>query len=114
VKPQPLIINGQKKGTVLIADSFGTRLRGMMFRNPLPEAMIIAPTSSVHGVGMTKSLDVAMIDDAGTVLKIARLRPFGLVGQRGATAALEAPVGSFEKWGLRKGMVIDTSQFRDR
>jgi len=100
-----LYISGQAVTSILIADSFATRLRGMLFRRPLPPALLIKPTNAVHGIGMTQRLDVAFLDDRGTVLKTALLSPFGFTACRGATSAIEAPCGSFAKWDLAVGTV---------
>ncbi len=102
-----LIINGVKVAQALIADTFATRLRGMLFRRQLPPAMLISPTKAVHGMGMTRSLDVAFIDASGTVLKIATLRPFGFVAAQAACAALEAPSGNFVEWNLTEGDTVE-------
>lgn len=81
----------------------------MLFRRKLPQAMLIRPTNAVHGIGMTRRLDVAFIDESGKVLKIACLKPFGFRASRAASAALESPAGSFAKWELRVG---DTAEIR--
>lgn len=100
-----------------VADTYGTRLRGMLARRELPTGLLFVPGGSVHGVGMTVRLDVAMLaplDEASDrtagpfrVVKVAVLAPFGLVGsRRGVRSVLEAPVGSFARWGLVEGSVV--------
>lgn len=100
-----------------VADSYLTRLRGMLFRSELPAGLLFVPGGSVHGVGMTRRLDVAMlvpVDEASDrvagpfrVAKVAVLAPFGLVGsRRGVRCVLEAAVGSFARWGLVEGSVV--------
>lgn len=110
-------VPGVEVAGVEVADSYLTRLRGMLFRSELPAGLLFVPGGSVHGVGMTRRLDVAMlvpVDDASDrvagpfrVAKVAVLAPFGLVGsRRGVRCVLEAPVGSFARWGLVEGSVV--------
>lgn len=112
-----LVLAGQEVCDVVLADTYLRRLRGMLGRPRLPPALLLHPGGSVHGMGMTRSLDVAVLvrADPGErgrttpvtpmrVAKVSRLRPFGFVaGVKGACATLEAPVGSFERWGLAVG-----------
>lgn len=87
-----------------MADTFLSRARGMLFRDPLPAALILVPCTSVHGAWMREPLDVALLDRDGVVLHMQVLRPWGFVrSRRGAYATLEAPVGSFARWGLTDG-----------
>lgn len=111
---------------VELADTYLRRLRGMLARRRLPEALLLVPGGSVHGLGMTVALDVALLaplDAAGRgrhvlgrhqVVRTARLSPFGLVGSaRGVRSVIEAPAGSFERWGLRAGDVVELVEPRD-
>lgn len=100
---------------VELADTYLRRLRGMLGRRALPEALLLRPGNSVHGMGMLASLDVAQLvpqpdvdgDPAYRVEHVAVLRPMGLVGgRRGVRAVLEAPTGSFRRWGLGVGDVV--------
>lgn len=99
-----LLVDGRDVAPLTVADTWATRARGMLWRRPLPAAMWFVGEPSVHGVGMTQPLDVAQLDASGTVLAVHVLRPFGLVApRRGAVDVLEAPQGSFERWGVREG-----------
>lgn len=96
---------------VEVADTYWRRLRGMLGRRRLPEALLLTPGNSVHGMGMLVPLDVAQLvpvpgRPAGSyrVLRTTVLRPLGLVAsRRGVRAVLEAPAGSFDRWGLAAG-----------
>ncbi|WP_158274451.1 DUF192 domain-containing protein [Cellulomonas sp. WB94] len=104
-----LTIDGRDLAPVLVADTYWSRLRGMLARRPLPPALLLRPSSSVHGVGMREPLDVATLGADGTVLAVRVLKPFGLVPPvRGAVDVLEAPVGSFDRWGLVVGSRVAT------
>lgn len=101
---------------VEVADTYLTRLRGMLARRTLPQGLLLLPGGSVHGVGMTRRLEVAMLAphdgaEPGTgpyrVVRTAVLLPFGLLAsRRGVRAVLEAPVGSFERWGVVPGATV--------
>jgi hypothetical protein len=102
---------------IVLADSYWRRLRGMLARRELPAGLLLVPGGSVHGVGMTRSLDVAVLGPAHEgadrvrgphrVLRTGVLRPMGLHGSApGARAVLEAPVGSLARWGLAVGDVV--------
>ncbi|MGY4643338.1 DUF192 domain-containing protein [Cellulomonas sp. URHB0016] len=94
---------------LLVADTFLSRLRGMLARDPLPPALLLRPANSVHGMGMREPLEVAVLDATGSVLKVTVLRPRGLTRSvRGGRQVLEAPVGSFTRWGLAEGSRVDT------
>ena len=96
-----LVVNGADVAPLLVADTYLSRLRGMLGRRPLPPALLLRPGNSVHGMGMRESLDVAVLDASGLVLATTVLRPGGLTRSvPGASQVLEAPVGSFTRWGL--------------
>lgn len=102
---------------VVLADTYWRRLRGMLVRRVLPPGLLLVPGGSVHGMGMTRPLEVAVLGPAHDgaervrgphrVLRTGVLRPMGLMGSApGAWAVLEAPVGSFERWALAVGEVL--------
>ncbi|MCL2091123.1 MAG: DUF192 domain-containing protein [Micrococcales bacterium] len=105
-----LLVDGVDVAQVVVADTFGRRLRGMLGRHPLPDALILVPANSVHGIGMRETLDVAVLDREGTVLDVTVLRPMGLTRTvRHGRQVLEAPVGSFDRWGLGPGSRVEVA-----
>lgn len=99
-----LLVDGREVAVVEIADTAVRRARGMLLRRRLPPGLVLRRTGSVHGVGMTCTLDVALLDDDDVVRRVLRLRPFGLtLPHRRVRHVLEAPAGSFERWGLAAG-----------
>jgi len=101
-------VDGVDVAALLVADTFASRLRGMLGRRPLPPALLLRPGNSVHGMGMRDALDVAVLDDSGTVLTTTVLRPGGFTRSvPGGRQVLEAPVGSFTRWGLSDGSRVD-------
>jgi hypothetical protein len=109
-------VPGPEVPGIEVAATYWTRLRGMLARREPPAGLLLVPGGSVHGVGMTRSLDVAMLvplegaeRGAGPyrVARTAVLRPFGLVtSRRGVRAVLEASVGSLAAWGVVEGATV--------
>lgn len=99
-----LLIDDVPVADLVVADTFGSRLRGMLARRELPDALLLVPCRSVHGLGMTQALDVAFCAPDGQVLAVSVLRPMGLANApRGTSQVLESPRGRFERWGLAPG-----------
>lgn len=102
-----LFVDGRDTAPLLVADTWARRARGMLARHPLPEAMWFVGETGVHGVGMTRSLDVALLDGTGRVLATTVLRPWGVTRpRRGVVDVLEAPRGRFAAWGLTVGSTL--------
>ena len=99
--------------TAVVADSWWSRLRGLLARPPLRrgEGLLLTRCRSVHTVGMTYAIDVAFLDAEGTVVHhISRLVPFrvGLGGPE-AVHALELPAGRLEDTGTTPGVRLSWS-----
>ena len=102
-----LVVDDRPVAEAVVADTVLTRARGLLFRRVLPEALLLRPCSSVHGAWMRVPLDVALLTDDLRVLHAQVLRPWGMTRpRRGVTQVLEAPAGSFERWGLRAGSQV--------
>lgn len=105
-----LRVDGKVVGTAEVADTMLTRARGLLFRRDLPEALVLRPCSSVHAAWMSRRLDVALLSDQGRVLHAQELRPWTASAiRRGVREVLEAPAGSFERWGLREGSRVEVA-----
>jgi len=106
-----LYVDGTAVAGIVVADTVGARLRGLLGRRQLPEALLLRPSGSVHGVGMLRSIDVAVLDSQGVVLATLVLRPGGVTRpRRGGTSVLEAPRGSFARWGLTVGSAVTVGE----
>lgn len=102
VKQVRLVVDGDTVVDVAVADTVLTRARGLLFRGALPDALLLRPCTSVHGAWMRVPLDVALLSADLRVLHTQVLRPWGMTRpRRGVTQVLEAPAGSFARWGLR-------------
>jgi len=104
----PLHCNGIDTGIRLAqAATFSSRLFGLLTRSKLgaQEGLWIQPCQRIHTLGMRLTLDVIMLDQAGTVVSHASmLRPWrlGPVGQHGGSA-VELASGSIDRCGIITG-----------
>lgn len=80
-------------GRIEVADTFRSRLRGLMLRRSLPpgDGLLLTRTSSVHTCFMRFSVDVTFLDARGRTLREARLRPWRVAWCRGGRYVLEVP-----------------------
>lgn len=105
-----LFVDGRDVADLLVADTWARRARGMLARRPLPDALWFVGETGVHGVGMTRALDVALLDRRGVVVATTVLHPFGVTRpRRGVVDVLEAPRGSFDAWSLTVGSTLARS-----
>jgi uncharacterized membrane protein (UPF0127 family) len=79
------------------------RARGLMGREDLEGVMILRPCRQVHTFGMRFPIDVAFCDRYGFVMRPRRVsRPVWR-----SYFTIEAPAGSFERWKLQLGDVVE-------
>jgi uncharacterized membrane protein (UPF0127 family) len=90
--------------TLEVAQSMGTRARGLLGRDGIEGAILLTPARSVHTVRMRFAIDVAYLDGDHQVVRIVTMKPnrIGVPVWR-ARSVIEAEAGSFERWGLRAG-----------
>lgn len=88
---------GWTPAQVVVAESFPSRLRGMIGRRPiagegLPVVTAFPRCSTVHTCFMAYPLDVAFLDSDGAVLALhCGVAPWRLLSLPGASAVLERP-----------------------
>lgn len=96
-----------KEIQVMRADTFVTRLVGLMFRRALPPAtgLLLAPCNSVHMCFMRFAIDVIYIDKGYNIIKVVNsLKPWiGLSMCGKAWAVLEMNAGEAERCGIAVG-----------
>lgn len=92
---------------VLIANTFFSRLAGLMFRKELPPATILLLSScnSVHMCFMRFAIDVIYVDKEYRVIKVVEnLKPWvGLSICHNAWATLEMTAGEAKRCGVAIG-----------
>ena len=84
------------------------RARGLIGREDFEGAMVLRPCRQVHTFAMKFPIDVAFCDRDGTVLHTATMHPRRVsrfVWR--AQFAIEARAGSFERWKLQLGDVVE-------
>ena len=84
------------------------RRRGLFGREQLDGVLILRPCRQVHTFGMKFPIDVAFCDRYGFVLHVSHMRA-GRVSRYVLRAyfAIEAAAGSFERWGIGVGDIIE-------
>ncbi|HVJ97740.1 MAG TPA: DUF192 domain-containing protein [Acidimicrobiia bacterium] len=84
------------------------RARGLLGREDLEGVLILRPCRQVHTFGMRFPIDVAFCDRYGFVLHLSTLAP-GRVSRPvwHSYFAIEARAGSFERWKLNLGDVVE-------
>ncbi|SHE87710.1 DUF192 domain-containing protein [Desulforamulus putei] len=105
------IINRSKEkviaNTVMMADTFWLRLKGLLGRKGLPagEALVLYPCSSVHTCFMRFAIDVVFLNRQGKVVyQQENLVPWRFSPMvRDAVAVVELPLGSIKASGIEPG-----------
>ena len=96
--------------SIKVADSFGKRLRGLMFRkNPLiEEGLWITPCNSIHMCFMNFGIDAVFISKEGRIVKmVEELQPWRFVRPvQDAHSVVELPAGAVKRLNLRQGELI--------
>ena len=99
-----LVCEARVLASLEIADTRGSRLKGLLGRAEVDGALLLAPARSIHTLGMRFPIDVAFCDQDLTVLATRRVRPHRIPRPpRGTRAIVEAESGSFERWKLVPG-----------
>lgn len=103
--------NGQPIVRVKLANSFQSRLVGLLNKNGLPEGegLLLTPCNSIHTIFMRFCLDLVFLDRERKILKIVEnVRPFRLITPvANCFQVLELAAGSCRKLELKQGMVLD-------
>lgn len=99
-----LLRDGEVLASLELADTRRARRRGLLGRDGIEGAMLLAPARSIHTIGMRFDLDVAWCDDDLVVRKVATVpRRRVAMPVKGARTVIEAEAGSFARWELKAG-----------
>lgn len=99
-----LVAQDHVLATLEIADTWQSRLRGVLGREEFDGALLIKPAFSVHTIGVSCVLDVAYCDGDLQVIDVVTMVPNRVGKPRlRARQVIEAPKGSFERWGIGPG-----------
>jgi uncharacterized membrane protein (UPF0127 family) len=107
-RPCWLVSKANVLASAELATSHADRGRGFLGRDHAEGALVLDHTRWIHTIGMRFTLDVAYVDRDGIVIRTSRMRPYR-IGPfvRDAARVVEAQAGSFERWGLRLGDVVE-------
>src|SRR4051794_10173353 len=98
---------------IQMADSFFTRLKGLMFRKePIKdEGLWIVPCNAVHMFFMKFPLDIVLLNKQNEVVKVYQsLRPWKMTKpEKAAYSTLELPAGAIKQLDINVGSTIDCS-----
>ena len=90
------------------ADDRRSRARGLLGRSEFEGALVLSKCRSVHTIGMQFAIDVAYLDAAGMVLKVAHMHRHRIgIPVWKASTVVEAQAGAFERWGLKVGDKVE-------
>jgi uncharacterized membrane protein (UPF0127 family) len=99
-----LAVDGREVGPLEIARGRRARARGLLGRDGIDGALLLAPVRSVHTFRMRFAIDVALCTPSLEVVAVRTVGPGRLVLPRpGVRAIVEADAGAFERWGLGAG-----------
>jgi len=96
--------------TVIVADTFLSRLTGLLGRSGLPRGwcLVLKPCRSVHTMFMRFNIDIAFVDKSHHVVQtVHNLAPFCFSGTvRKARLAVELPAGTLALTGTSIGDMV--------
>jgi uncharacterized membrane protein (UPF0127 family) len=103
-----LVCDARVLASTEIADTRRSRRRGLLGRESMEGALVIAPCRWIHTVGMKFPIDVAYLDEDGVVVKTIQMQRFRVgIPVWNARSVIEAEAGAFGRWGLRVGDRIE-------
>jgi uncharacterized membrane protein (UPF0127 family) len=109
-----LVAQGRVLASATVADTRAQRRRGMLGQKHPEFALVLPNCRWVHTIGMRCALDVAYLDDESRVMKVQQLNPMRLpLPVLAAHSVVEARVGSFERWGVRVGDIVEVRRVND-
>ena len=98
-------------GKAEVADTFGSRLVGLLGRDGLAPgtALVLEPSSSIHTAFMRFPIDVIFLDGHRRVVATAaHIQPFRIAwGGWKARTAVELPAGTIEQFDLPIGSPVE-------
>ena len=109
-----LVAQGRVLASATVADTRAQRRRGLLGQKDPEFALVLPNCRWVHTIGMRRALDVAYLDDESRVMKVQQLSPMRLpMPVLAAHSVVEARAGSFERWGVRVGDVVEVRRVND-
>lgn len=103
-----LVADGRVLASLEVADGHRGRARGLLGRDGIDGALLLSPARSVHTFRMRFAIDVAYCDAEMRVIRLTHMTPNRLGAPVWRSRCIvEAEAGSFERWGLNVGQVLE-------
>lgn len=103
-----LVSDARVLASAEVANDRVARRRGLLGRGELDGALVIDRCRWIHTIGMKFPIDVAFVDDDGTVVKTMQMHRHRVgIPVWQASWVIEAEAGAFARWGLRVGDVVE-------
>jgi uncharacterized membrane protein (UPF0127 family) len=103
-----LLRDGEVLASLEVASTARRRARGLLRRDGIEGALLLERTRAVHTIGMRFAIDVAYCDADLVVLRAVTVHPNRMPRPvLRARAVIEAEAGSFARWGLGVGDVLE-------
>lgn len=108
MEPVWLVSEGRVVASARRTTARAERRRGLIGNDVIDEPLVIDPCAWVHTIGMRVGIEVAFVDDNHVIVATARMRPWRVGAPvRRSRIAIEAAEGSFERWGIAVGDIIE-------
>lgn len=109
-----LVSSGRVLASAEVAVTHRDRRNGLIGRSELDGAFVIDHCRWIHTIGVRFPIDVAYLDAEGAVLKAQTMGRFRIGAPVShACTVIEARQGSFERWGLHVGDVVEVRSAYD-
>ncbi len=103
-----LVTEARVLASAEVADSRLAKGRGLLGRDQLDGAFVLPDCRWIHTIGMRFPIDVGYLDEDGRLLKAVTMpRHRVALPVRRARTVIEAHAGSFARWGLAVGSVVE-------
>jgi hypothetical protein len=103
-----LVSDGRVLASADVANTPRARRRGLIGQRTVTTVLVLDHCRWIHTIGVKCALDIAYLNADGTVIKIQRLAPMRVpLPVTKSCTVIEASAGSFERWGLHIGDVIE-------
>lgn len=102
-----LVHDDTRLATACVARTRAERRRGLLGVDAV-EGVLVLPVRSVHTIGMRCTIDAAVCDADGVVLRLLTLPPGRITRPCwSARRVVEAAEGAFARWGVTVGSVLE-------
>ena len=103
-----LVVGARVIASATVAETRVQRMRGLIGTREGEFAFVLPKCRWVHSVGMRYPIDVGYLDADSRLVRVQRLEPMRMsLPVPASRTVIEARAGSFARWGLQLGDVVD-------